>query len=176
MGKPLIVNIAGGPCVGKSTIAAGVFYKLKINDFNCELITEYAKTKVYEENYLTLENQLYIFAKQYHDIFTIKNKVDIIVTDSPLILFLYYGQHMSDNFKGLVKEIVNSFNNINFLLNRNTKYNNTGRTQTLKEAIEIDKNLLNIFNNNNIPFDQINNKKAVTKITNKVIQLINKKN
>ncbi len=60
----LIVNLFGGPGAGKSTMAAGLFSELKWRGINCELATEYAKEKVWEESYAIFENQIYIFGKQ----------------------------------------------------------------------------------------------------------------
>ena len=46
MTKTLIINLIGGPCSGKSTIASGLFYNLKKLGYNCELALEFAKDKV----------------------------------------------------------------------------------------------------------------------------------
>jgi len=45
----IVVNLLGSPGVGKSTGAAYIFAMLKFRDLNVELITEFAKDKVYEE-------------------------------------------------------------------------------------------------------------------------------
>ena len=56
-----IINIYGGPGVGKSTGAAMIFAKMKMLGINCELVTEYAKTLTYEKRFEILqENQLYV--------------------------------------------------------------------------------------------------------------------
>lgn len=57
--KALIINLIGGPGSGKSTTAAGLFYKLKKLGYNCEMSLEFAKDKV-------MDDQIYIFGKQYH--------------------------------------------------------------------------------------------------------------
>ncbi len=44
----LVVNLLGGPGSGKSTTAADVFARLKWQDINCELVTEFAKDLVWE--------------------------------------------------------------------------------------------------------------------------------
>ncbi|MFW6008239.1 MAG: AAA family ATPase [archaeon] len=177
MKKTIIINLFGGPCAGKSTNAAGVFYELKTKGVNCELITEYAKDKVWEESLHTLDNQLYVFAKQYHRIFRVHDKVDIIVTDAPLLLSLYYGNHLSDNFKNLVKETVNQFNNVNFFLNRIKKYNPIGRLQTEDEAKGIDVNLKEIFKENNIPYYDINGDDEASKIiANTIYEMVKENN
>lgn len=46
----LVVNLFGVPGAGKSTGAAYIFSQLKMAGINAELITEFAKDKVWEEN------------------------------------------------------------------------------------------------------------------------------
>jgi len=64
--KTIVCNLVGSPGSGKSTLAAFVFAKLKMIGVNCELVTEFAKDKVWEKNNEALSNQIYIFAKQYY--------------------------------------------------------------------------------------------------------------
>ena len=60
---PIVVNMFASPGSGKSTLAAYTFAKLKMLGVNCELVTEFAKDKVWENNNKALANQLYVFAK-----------------------------------------------------------------------------------------------------------------
>ena len=46
----LVVNLFGAPGAGKSTGAAYIFSKLKMSGINVELVTEFAKDKVWEES------------------------------------------------------------------------------------------------------------------------------
>ena len=64
MKRPIVVNLFGAPGSGKSTGAAFIFSQLKMKNVNCELITEYAKDKTWENNAAALECQEYIFGKQ----------------------------------------------------------------------------------------------------------------
>ena len=57
MNKTLVVNLFGVPGAGKSTGAAYIFAMLKMYGINAELITEYAKDKVWEENTQAFKNQ-----------------------------------------------------------------------------------------------------------------------
>ena len=59
-----IINLFGEPGVGKSALAAYIFYRLKVLGYNCELVTEFAKDMVYEKNENALSNQSYIFGQQ----------------------------------------------------------------------------------------------------------------
>ena len=84
----ICINLTAQPGAGKSTLAAATFAKLKMLGINCELVTEFAKDKVWENNKMALSNQIYIFAKQYYRMDRCAGKVDVIITDSPLTLTL----------------------------------------------------------------------------------------
>jgi len=158
--KTIVINLYGGPGSGKSTIMAGVFAELKFRGINCEMAPEFAKEKVWEGSLDILGNQLYIFGKQHHTVFRLLGKVDVIITDSPIILSLYYGKNCSDTFKKLVLEEFNKLNNINIFVDRIKAYNPKGRLQTEDEAKQIDKELLSILSNNNIETYHAPGKKA----------------
>ena len=57
---------------------------------NAELVTEFAKDKVWEESKAVFQNQQYIFGKQYFRLTRLEGKVDVVVTDSPILLSAYY--------------------------------------------------------------------------------------
>lgn len=166
-----IINLFGGPGTGKSTIAALVFGELKKKGYEIELVTEYAKDKVWEESYKTLENQIYVFGKQLHRIWRIKNKVNFIITDSPILLSIIYDKEKNDNLKRLVLDVHNNFNNINILIKRDTIYNPNGRFQNEIEAKQIDKQIMNLLKNNSIDFHEIN----ITNAVEEIINIITKK-
>lgn len=168
-----ILNLFGGPGTGKSTICAGVFSELKWRNIDCEMATEYAKDKVWGEDFKTLECQPYIFGKQLYRIHRLLGKVDIIVTDSPLLLSVIYDKSNSDTFKKFVLEQINTMNNFNVFLERKKSYNPNGRMQTEKEAIEIDKRIKSMFENNyvkgNVGFFEAT-RESVINITNFVTE------
>lgn len=56
MEKTIVVNLIGGPCSGKSTIASGLFYANKKLGINAELALEFAKDKVWEESFRTMDD------------------------------------------------------------------------------------------------------------------------
>ena len=78
----LIINLFGAPGAGKSTGAAYVFSQLKAAGINAELVTEFAKDKVWEETKAVFESQAYIFGKQYLRISRLVGKVDVASTES----------------------------------------------------------------------------------------------
>jgi hypothetical protein len=147
MKKTLLVNFYGGPGTGKSTICAGVFSKLKWEKVNCEMALEYAKDMVWEGSFNKMDNQIYIFAKQFHRVFRLLGKVDVILTDSPLLLSLYYGPN-EVLFREFVVSEYQKLNNMDIFLQRMKDYNPAGRMQTLDEAKVIDDKLKTILDQN----------------------------
>ena len=82
----LVVNLFGAPGAGKSTGAAYVFSQLKIKGVNAELVTEFAKDMTWEKNKKALTNQVYMLGNQLQRIYRCQDEVDVIVTDSPILL------------------------------------------------------------------------------------------
>jgi len=136
--KQLVVSFFGGPGCRKSTMCNHVFAELKWRDINCEIAHEYAKTKVWEKTSETLKDQLYVFGKQHHAIKILEGQVDVILTDSPLLLSIIYDKSHDKILKHLVLKKYREYNNCSFLLVRKSKYNPSGRYQTEEQAIEID--------------------------------------
>jgi nicotinamide riboside kinase len=136
----LIVNLFGGPGVGKSTTAAHLFAELKWEEVSVELVTEYVKGKVHEGNDQTLDHQIYIFGKQLHYVKRAARNVDIVVQDASLLNSLIYRRELtSETFRQLVWEEYSRFeNNLNIYIERDHPYDPTGRQQSEKEAYRID--------------------------------------
>lgn len=168
--QTIVINLYGGPCCGKSTVSAGLFYELKCLGVECELTGEYAKDKTWDDHQTVLRNQPYVFGKQLHRIWRLQNKVDIIVCDSPILLSTIYDSDDSDLFELYVLEQYKKYNNINFVLERkfyNEGYQENGRNQTMQEAIEIDNDVENLLDKHNLSYTKIcesNSKKMVNKI------------
>ena len=153
--------------VGKSVIASFLFAKLKIiTKLNIEYVNEYAKDCVYEDRLNILKNdQLYLFAKQNHKLTMLKNyekSPDFVIVDSPLLLSNIYGtinDSISNTFKKLVTETFNSYNNINFFIERNTNvnYQESGRVQSEDEAKEIDEKIKQYLIKSKVKFEPLYN-------------------
>lgn len=157
--EPYVINIYGGPGAGKSTTAAGVFSLLKLHGLNGELVTEYAKDLTWEQSLKKLENQYYVFGKQFHRMWRVKDAVDIIVTDSPLVLSKVYGEFLNKGWPSCFYETVmdafNSFNNLNFMLKRMKHYNPAGRNQTEHEAKKLDNIIKNLLVDQGVKFTEL---------------------
>jgi hypothetical protein len=155
-----VINLFGGPGSGKSTTAAGLFFKMKMSGKinSVELVTEFAKDLVYAERLKELkpENQMYITVKQYSRLYRLIDNVDYIITDSPIIQgLLYTPLTYFPSFKPLVKEIFRSFENINIFLNRTKPYRSFGRTQTEEESDIVSMNIEIFLKDNNISYTTV---------------------
>lgn len=158
MSKTLVVNLFGGPGVSKSTNTALTFGKLKIAGVNAEIASEYAKDLVWEGRHHALSFQPYIVAKQMWRVHRLFDQVDVILTDSPILLGLVYGKNMDEHWKRHVVDTFDSWNTINFHLTRNLEhhpYNPKGRTQTEAEAQLVDKRIEEILDRNGIDHEII---------------------
>ena len=139
----LIINLFGAPGAGKSTGAAYVFSQLKAAGINAELVTEFAKDKVWEETKAVFENQAYIFGKQYFRISRVQGKVDVVITDSPILLSPFYANDpvLGEEFDQLVTKVAKSYDSLNVFINRTKPYNGAGRFQTEAESDVLSRDL-----------------------------------
>ena len=150
----IVVNLFGVPSAGKSTGAAYIFSQLKMHGVNAELITEFAKDKVWENNEEVFKNQAYLFGKQSFRMSRCKDKVDVIVTDSPLPLSIFYNKDeiLGEDFNNTVMNVFNSYSNLNYLLLRVKPYNPIGRHQTEEESDKLKAPMLALLNARNIKY------------------------
>lgn len=157
----IVVNLFAGPGTGKSTTAAEVFQFLKWRDVNCEMALEYAKDKVWEESLGVLACQPYVFGKQLFRLSRLQGKVDVIVTDSPLLLSCIYGKKEPSAFHELVTSKHHGFDNMNFFLKRTKPYNPKGRLQDYTEAQALDEEIRSLLIRHHIRFKTVDAKKGL---------------
>jgi deoxyadenosine/deoxycytidine kinase len=151
--KGNVINIYGGPGVGKSTLAAQIYTELKKRHINIEYIPEFPKELVYEERLLTLKDQIYVFAHQHHKIWTAAKHNQLIVTDSPIVLSTVYNPETSSNFRALIFEMHHKFTNLNIILKRNPEtHTPIGRIHSLTESISIDRRIRDVLIDEGIDF------------------------
>lgn len=168
----IVINLLGGPGSGKSTTASGIYYNLKKQHYNVELVTEFIKDRIYEDSALgCIEDQIYIFGQQQRRISRLVGKVDIAVTDSPIILSCLYSKIKSPTFEKLVKEVHFQYNNVNFYLDRNgdIPYTENGRMQNLTQSMKLDQKLLALLCEAKIEFDIV---KAGDKSVEEIIDML----
>ncbi len=154
----IVVNLFGAPGTGKSTGAAYIFAKLKMRGVNAELVTEFAKDKVWEKSVEVFNNQAYIFGKQSYKLSRCADQVDVIVTDSPLPLCIMYNsdKRLTENFNLTVMDVFNSYENRNYFLKRVKAYNPAGRTQTEKESDALRDKIAELLTERQIRYSSYN--------------------
>jgi hypothetical protein len=140
--NPLIINLFGAPGAGKSTVRAGTFYLLKIAGYNVEEVTEFAKDLTWEKRSIALQCQPYVFGKQLKSLERLYGQVDIIVSDSPIILSSFYPkkyfpEKYPQSFHKFVEDQSRSMGGLNIFINRVKPYMNIGRSQTESESDQI---------------------------------------
>lgn len=154
-----VVNLFAGPGAGKSTFCAGLFATLKWLGVNCEMALEYAKDMVWQQSYDVLDNQLYVFGKQQNRLHRLNGKVDVIITDSPLINSLIYDAQKREQTRAAFVELVLaehwSYDNLNFFIERRKRYNPIGRLQTKAEAEHLDTRIRKVLDARHIHYTPI---------------------
>lgn len=150
-----VINLFGGPGTGKSTTAALVFAQMKQMGLKTELVTEYAKDKVWEKSFGVLSNQLYVFGKQHHRLWRLQDEVDYAICDSPLAISLYYGKNCGGTFLELVVEEHYRWPSINILLKRVKPYMQYGRYQDEAGAKQVDVEIQEILDKYLISYENV---------------------
>lgn len=175
----VVINLWGAPSSGKSTNAAGLYYLMKLGKFKVELIHEFVKDMIYEEHLSVLNDQNYIFANQNRMIQRLSDKVDYVITDSPLPLSLYYVKQMNNNyliknpgFESIVWSIFNNYNNINIFLKSNHDFEHHSRLHNKEQAVEIEKDIKNLLLNQNISHYETYTKENLNSELLEIIQTI----
>jgi hypothetical protein len=151
-----VINLFAGPGAGKSTTAAGIFHLMKIGRMNVELVTEYAKDMTWEKRHNILMDELYIVAKQHRKLRRLRGEVDYVVTDSPLLLCVYYRfDDYSETLDKLILELWGQDENLNFFLERAKPYVAKGRSQTEEEARRIDSATRDLLARFTVPYETV---------------------
>jgi nicotinamide riboside kinase len=152
----IVVNFFGGPCSGKSTMAAHLFAELKWRGIRTEYIPEVVKTMVFAERWIDLANQICVFGDQLREVAVRAGKVDVIVLDTSLLNSLtYHADKTSPAFKQLVLDEYHRFRNVNIFIERNHPYDTTGRYESEEEARVKDREVLTMLETNGIEFVRI---------------------
>lgn len=144
-----VINLFGGSGVGKSTIAALLFARMKMRGLHVELVREYVKLWAWGGRKVRQEDQIYLLGKQSAYESMLYGKVDYIVTDSPVLLAGMYAEWHNGADGKYVTRAANSFIEQsrrnsgvrirNYLLERNGPFDPRGRWETAEEAERFDQ-------------------------------------
>lgn len=137
-----VINLIAGSGVGKSTCAAGLFYHMKLKGINCEQVQEYVKSLAWAGHKIDPLDQITIVGEQAKREKLLYNKVDYIVTDSPLVLGgiydEFYNKDISSSQSALHFIKKSNIEHIYFVLKRNKPFDPRGRFEDEATAIKID--------------------------------------
>jgi hypothetical protein len=157
--KPLVVNLFGGPGAGKTTMASGLFYFLKCARMNVEFAHEYAKELHFGgrmKGAASLQDQIYIFAKQRSRVERLLPHSDIVVTDCPVLLGAnYYPELFPDSFRELLLWSFAQHNTLNLFVKRVQPYAPIGRRQSAEEADAIAEEMMKFLSDKGVAFETV---------------------
>lgn len=175
MNKTLVINLIGGPCSGKSTISAELFARLKKMGIKTELVSEYIKDRIYEENKTMPNNQIAIFGMEHYNISNKLGKVDVIVHDGSFLNNILYNKESNKEFNDLIISEYHKFNNLDFFIKRgNIEFENYGRIHTYEQSLQIDEKIKNIYKESQAEYIEVESRDAVDKIIPIVLKKLEK--
>ena len=161
----LVVNMLGGPGSGNSTLAAHTFAELKYAGVLCELVPEFAKGAVWEDNLRLFDVQPYLFGEQYRALKRLEGKVAVAITDPLLLPSIYARGNEPKSFLPMVMESYFQFDNLNFLVRRVKPYVQTGRFSDEHEAWGLDVAIEVFLQDNEIPYKSLPGERAAALYT-----------
>lgn len=173
--RPLIVNFYAGPGAGKTTVALELTAELKKAGFNVEYVPEYAKELVLENKTELLKDQQHVIDEQYRRLDRFRDSVDVIVTDSPLLLGQVYGEgRISAEYHNQIRSYYDSFDNFNLWVTRgNEAYQQAGRVESAEQAKELDGRIMSMIKANKIYYGNYN-RGEIAKTVNRIKQTYNR--
>lgn len=162
MKNTLVINLFGGPGSGKSTLAADLFSEMKKHDYQVEMVREWVKLWAWEGREMTYADQIIVFGHQVQEETALYGKVDVIITDSPLIFSGFYEgvNHSMSALTPAAKRIMqlaemDGIKYWNLLVRRSWPYKIKGRFQTEEQAKIIDKEMVKFLKTNNLPYEVV---------------------
>jgi hypothetical protein len=154
-----VINIIGGPGCDKSLITSAIIVFLKLREKTIEVIPDFAKSLVWQQNFEVLKNQYFIAQRQFEMLSLLDGQVQFLITECSLPQVLYYNENYLDNICDIDKtrrqilEWYNQCNNINVFVERgDRKYTRTGRFQDEEQARAIDRGMLELLAREGLPY------------------------
>lgn len=154
MAKTLVINLFAGPRAGKRTCAWQLADELTRLGYRVEYIPKYSKELLLDDRMDmldgSLEHQQMIFKEQNRRIQRMSGKVDIVVTDSPLLLSSLYCKEHSKEFDQAVRENFLGYDNFNLFVNRGNVNEQGGNSQSQDKNRAIDEKINNYLHSHEI--------------------------
>lgn len=173
-----IINIFGGPNVGKTTYAAHLYVQMKIRGKSVALVQEAATDYILEDRMKVVEtDQLSVFTEQNRRLLCRVDSFDYIISDSPILLsHVYFKPDLSiynkRDFETFILSTFRQYNNNNVYLDRTIDWGHdmTGRRFNKEQSIAFDSEIKDFLEVNNIPFRSLENNIAKVEIDDYIIR------
>jgi hypothetical protein len=157
-----VINVIGGPGCDKSLVTSAIILFLKLHNKTVEVIPDYAKSLVWQQNFEVLKNQYFIAQRQFEMLELLDGQIQFLLTECSLPQVLYYNEHYEDNICDIAKtrkqilEWYKQHNNVNVFVERgDRKYVHTGRFQDEEQAKAIDRGLRGILTRENLKYTAV---------------------
>lgn len=161
--RTLIVELASGPCGGKSTEAAALYAALKQRHVSCELAREYVKRWAWEGRAIAALDEFYVLGKQIHEESSLLGKVEVVIVDRPVFMSqVYTDLYAPSPIRRGITEAVRSYyeaaadaghRRVVVLLPRRHSYQEAGRYESEAEARKIDALIEGVVGNSIVSED-----------------------
>jgi hypothetical protein len=149
------IAVIGAPGSGKTTLSAGLFYKLKVLGMHVELVPELIKYKVYRGDQFTddgFDIQNTLEQKAFESTFDkakAQGVLQFVICEAPLcngyFYSSFYGKHLETAvLKKIAIDSINDYDAILFVKRHDdSSYVNFGRKESLAQAIDLQTHIEN---------------------------------